>query len=274
MPFTFFLDDSDRQRGNEQPGGGIFGMGGVILPAATFCAFERDIEALAVETYGQPIELKWRMDKATATKLQEGKTQGGARARMFEIVAAHGGVSVVTLIYDVRGEQSAVGRDKMRSYAFDACVQRMNLHAQRAADRGPHLVVMDTPPDGPKLLHEVYRDLYRNAYGSTARAAKDNGFASALCVSDATQSFGLQAADFAVGCVVSWAKAELDRHIRPEKLDEKDLRYGRQHMAQWLPVARKGPAGKIPGYGLVCWPREGTFLVAATDEGLNELLKA
>jgi hypothetical protein len=271
VPYTFLIDDSDRQRTAEHPGGGIFGMGGVILPTTELAPFERDIDDLVAESFTERVELKWNMPRSAVEKLRKGKTQSGVRERVFQIIAAHDARSVVTLIYDVRGENSAVGRDRMRRYAFEPCLQRLQNHVSVIRDDGPHSVVVDTPPDGPKQLHEVYSHMYRNAAslpsGKKIRSGRECGFASALHISDATQCLGLQAADLTVGCVVSWAKAELTA-LKDKNSDPKPLAYGRTHMAHWLPVARKGPNDTVLGYGLVVWPKEINHLTLAMKIGL------
>lgn len=249
-------------------------MGGIILPTSELCGLERDIEDLATRAYGGRIELKWHMPRASLARLTPGFTQSRVREQVFRIIAAHRGVSVVTLIYDVRGENSAVGRDRMRSYAFQPCLQRLQNHVHQLNDEGPHSVIIDTPPDGPKQLHAAYAVVYRTAprlpSGKTIRSGKDSGFVSALHISDATHYLALQAADMSVGCVVSWAKAEVTS-LASKGQETRALTFGRTHMAQWLHIARKGPNGAVLGYGLVRWPREVSQLTLATDSGLAEL---
>lgn len=269
MPFTLFLDDSDRARSADQPGSGIFGMGGVLVPSSEVCGLERDIDVLAIETFGAPSEIKWHMPKSSAPKLD------ALRKAMFATLVRHRCISIVALIYDVRGENSSVGRDRMRSYAFEACLQRAQIHVGRSKEAGPHVVIVDTPPDGPKRLHEKYTVAYRTANALPsgkllAAAGKDSGFVSALLISDATRCLGLQAADTTVGCVVSWAKAELTS-LQSNDSNPKGLAFARQYMAQWLPLAAKGPNGEVLGYGLARWPREVNLLNLAIEKGLAVL---
>ncbi len=272
VPFYLLLDECDRQRTEERPASGIFGAGGLLIPTENVLPLERDIEALATDLFGQPLELKWNMDKAVVEKLRTGKTQGESRTRMFEIIAKHKGLAVVTLVYDVRGKNTTLSLADMRKYAFDACVQRLNNHVQQIRDSGPHFVLTDTPPEGPRFFYDAYADNYRNPAllpsGKKMRSGKDAGLVSSCIISDATHLIALQAADVSVGCVVAWARAELDQHLHADTAKEKDLRYGRQHMKEWLHVARTGPTG-VKGYGLVVWPKDPeTHLVRAIDAGL------
>lgn len=276
MPFTFFLDDSERMRAPTESffGEGVFGMGGVIVPGSELCALEADIARLAKKTFGERIELKWHLSRSARAKIQDSDGQDACRQAMFEILAAHGCESIVTLIYDVRKRNSSVGRDEMRAFAFEPCLQRFQNHIDASGDLGPHIVVIDTPPDGPRRLHGKYRDIYENGAilpsGKSIKSGKRCGFASALCISDATHCLALQAADICVGCVVSWIKAEMT-NLKKKDSDPTGLKYGREYVAQWLKVARKGPGGLVRGYGLVPWPRDENFMTVAMEVGLSAL---